>query len=85
MVKLSNTVVLGISKSKLDNSILSSETNVDNYNTLCCDWNKHGEGMAYSIHGHISYILEANSKRPIRKKRKEINKVVLKRLNGLTL
>ena len=28
--------------------------------------------MAYSIHGHISYILEANSKKPIKKKRKEI-------------
>ena len=27
--------------------------------------------MAYSIHGHISYILEANSK-PIKKKGKEI-------------
>ena len=24
--------------------------------------------MAYSVHGHISYILEANSKRPIREK-----------------
>ena len=26
--------------------------------------------MAYSIQGHISYILEANSKRPIREKKK---------------
>ena len=25
--------------------------------------------MAYSIHGHISYILETNSKRPIRAKK----------------
>ena len=32
--------------------------------------------MAYSIHGHISCILEVNFQRPIRKKRKEIeNKV----------
>ena len=32
--------------------------------------------IAYSIHSHISYILEANSKRPISKKRTEIaNKV----------
>ena len=28
--------------------------------------------MAYSIYGDISYILEANSNRPIREKRKEI-------------
>ena len=42
--------------------------------------------MAYSIHGHyIPYILEANSKRPVREKRKEIeNKVMLKKLNGPT-
>ena len=33
--------------------------------------------MAISIHGHISYILEANSKRPIRKKKKIGNKVKL--------
>ena len=38
--------------------------------------------MAYSIHGYISYILEANSKRPIKEKRKEI-KVMLKKLNGV--
>ena len=32
--------------------------------------------IAYSIHSHISYILETNSKRPIRKKRTETaNKV----------
>ena len=28
--------------------------------------------MTYSIHGHISYILEVNSKRPIREKTKEV-------------
>ena len=27
--------------------------------------------MAYSIHSHISYILEANSKKPIREKKEE--------------
>ena len=30
--------------------------------------------MAYSLHGHISYIPEVNFKRPIRKKRKRIRK-----------
>ena len=38
--------------------------------------------MAYSIHGHISYILEANSKKPIWEKEKGIE-VMLKKLNGL--
>ena len=30
-----------------------------------------GISMTYSTHGHISYILAANSKRPIRKKKKK--------------
>ena len=43
--------------------------------------------MAYLIHSHISYILEANSKRPIREKKKtnrKQSKAVLKKLNRLT-
>ena len=43
--------------------------------------------MAYSIQGHISYILEANSERPTgeNKKRKEKrSKVMLKKLKGLS-
>ena len=32
--------------------------------------------MAYSIHGHISYILETNSNRSIREKRKEVENEV---------
>ena len=40
--------------------------------------------MAYSIQGHISYILEANSKRPIREKRiRKRSKVMLKKWNEL--
>ena len=31
-----------------------------------------GRNMAFSIHNHISYILEANSKSPIRKKNKKM-------------
>ena len=32
--------------------------------------------MAYSTQGHISYILEASSKRPMREKRKEVENEV---------
>ena len=37
IVKLSNAAVIGISESKLDDSILLSEITIGNYNTLCCD------------------------------------------------
>ena len=40
--KLSNAAVVCISKSKLDDSVLSSEMHIDNCDTLRCDWNRHG-------------------------------------------
>ena len=39
--------------------------------------------MAYSIHGHTSYILKANSKKTIREKSKEIEVLMLKKLNAV--
>ena len=44
IAKLSNAAVIGIGESKLDDSVLSSEIHIDNYNTLHCDRNRHGEG-----------------------------------------
>ena len=44
IAKLSNAAVIGIGESKLDDSVLSSEIHIDNYNTLHCDQNRHGEG-----------------------------------------
>ena len=37
IAKLSNAAVIGISESKLDDSILSSEIHINNYNSLRCD------------------------------------------------
>ena len=34
-----------IAESKLDNYILDSEIQTDNYQILCCDRNKKGEGL----------------------------------------
>ena len=42
IAKLSNAAVIGISESKLDDSVLSSEIHIDNYNALRCDRNRHG-------------------------------------------
>ena len=40
IVKLSNAAVIGISESKLDNYILDSEIQIDNYQILRCDTNR---------------------------------------------
>ena len=44
IAKFSNAAVIGISESKLDYPVLSSEIHIDNYDTLRCDWNRHGAG-----------------------------------------
>ena len=55
IAKLSNAAVIGISESKLDDFVLSSEIHIDNYNTLRCDWNRHGGGVVCYIRNNLSY------------------------------
>ena len=43
--KLSNAAVIGIDKSRLDDSVLSSKIQIDNYNTFRYDRNRHGGGV----------------------------------------
>ena len=43
---LSNAAVIGISESKLDNSMLNLEIEIGGYNVLCFDRNRHGGGVA---------------------------------------
>ena len=54
IAKLSNAAVIGISESKLDDSILSYEIHIDKYNTLHCDWNRHGGGVVCYIRNNLS-------------------------------
>ena len=49
IAKLSNAPLIGIGESKLDDSVLSSEIHIDNYNTLCCDRNRHKGGVVCYI------------------------------------
>ena len=42
IAKLFNAAVKGISESKLDDSVLSPEIHIDDYNTHHCGWNRHG-------------------------------------------
>ena len=55
IAKLSNAAVIGISESKLDDSVLSSEIHIDNYNTLRCDRNRHGGGVVCYIKNDLSF------------------------------
>ena len=59
IAKLSNAAVIGISESKLDDSILSSEIHIDNYNTLHCDWNRHGGGVVCYIRNDLSFDIKS--------------------------
>ena len=52
---LSNTAVIGISESKLDNSILDSEIEIDGYNILQFDKQGHGRGLACYMKNDLSF------------------------------
>ena len=59
IAKLSNAAVIGIGESKLDDSVLSSEIHIDNYNTLRCDQNRHGGGVVCYIRNDLSYDVKS--------------------------
>ena len=52
---LSNAAVIGISESKLDNSIFDSEIEIDGYNILRFDRNRHGGGVACYVRNDLSF------------------------------
>ena len=54
IAKLSNAALIGISESKLDDSVLSSEKHIDNYNTPRYDRNIHGGGVVCYIRNDLS-------------------------------
>ena len=45
IAKLSEAAFIGISESKLDDSALSSEIQIETYDLICSDRNKHGDGV----------------------------------------
>ena len=48
--------VIGITESKLDESIFQSEIQIDNYDLLRCDRNRNGGGVECYIRSDISYV-----------------------------
>ena len=55
IAKLSEATVIGISESKLDDSVLSSEIQIENYDLIRSDRNRHGGGVACFIRNDLSY------------------------------
>ena len=56
IAKLSKAAVIGITESKLDNCILDSEIQIDNYQIICCERNRKGGGDACYVRNDLSYI-----------------------------
>ena len=59
IAKLSNATAIGISESELDDSILSSEIKIDNYNTLRYDWNRYIGRVVCYIRNNLSYDVKS--------------------------
>ena len=52
---LSNAAIIGISESKLDNSIFDLEIEIDGYNILRFDRNRHRGGVACYVRNDFSF------------------------------
>ena len=55
IAKSTNATIIGISESKLDESVLGPEVEIDDYKILRCDRNRHGGGVACYIRNDLSY------------------------------
>ena len=59
IARLTNAAAIGISESKLDNSMPTSEIQIDEYDLLRCDRNRHGGGVACSVRNDLSYNVKS--------------------------
>ena len=66
IARLTNAAVIGISESKLDNSMSTSEIQIEEYDLLCCDRNRHGGGVACYIRNNLSYNVQSYSPKDIK-------------------
>ena len=59
IAKLTNAAVIEISKSKLDDFVLTSKIEIGEYDLLRCDRNRHGGGIACYIRNDHSYNVKS--------------------------
>ena len=57
---LTNAAVIGISESKLDHSLPTSETQIDECGLLSCDRNRHGGEIACYIRNDLNYNVKSH-------------------------
>ena len=57
-IRNNNIAVLGITESKLDTSIYNSEIQIEGYELLRCDRNRHGEGVACYIRRNLCFNIK---------------------------
>ena len=55
IAKETNAAIIGVTESKLDDSILNEEIKIEGYDLLRCDRNRHGGGVACYIKQNICY------------------------------
>ena len=55
IVRLTNATAIGISESKLNDSVLTSESQIDEYDRCCCERNRYGRRLAFYIRDDLSY------------------------------
>ena len=55
IAKSTDTAIIGINESKLNESILEPEIEICDYKILRCDTNRHGGGVAFHIRNDLSY------------------------------
>ena len=60
IAKKSRAAVIGITESKLDESVTDEEINIDGYELIQSDWNRHGGGVACYIRNDISFNPRGN-------------------------
>ena len=58
IARLTNAAVIGIPESKLDDSVPTSEIQIDEYDLLRCGKNTQGGGVACCIRNDLSYNLK---------------------------
>ena len=60
IAKLTNATVIGLSETKLDNTVLSSELEIEGYVLAISWWSQRGEGVACFVKSSISYNRKTN-------------------------
>ena len=59
IARLTHAAVIGISESKLDDSMLTSEIQIDEYDLFRCHRNRYGGGVACYIRNDLSYNVKS--------------------------